>query len=57
VPRVYTNPNFSLSVDNNFDARLVGISLDKVLIGMICLVIPTQNKVDVSIGCDKMFYI
>jgi len=56
--RVYKRPNFSLSLEKNFDTRLIRrISIYMVHIGRIYLVIRTQNKAEVSIWGAKIFYI
>ena len=59
--RVYKRPNFSLSLEKNFDTRLIRrISIYMVHIGRIYLVIRTQNKaeemlyIQVSFGPQKM---
>ena len=49
--RAYKRPNFSLRLEKNFDARLIGhVQIYMVHIGRIYLVIRTQNKAE-------MFYI
>ena len=48
--RLYIGLEFSLRLEKNFDARLVGrVSIYIVHIGRIYLVIRTQNKAEVSI--------
>ena len=50
--------NFSLRLEKNFDARVIGrVSIYMVHIGRIYLVIRTQNKAEASIWGVKMFYI
>ena len=47
--RLYKRPNFSLRLEKNFDAGLVGrVSIYMVHIGSIYLVIRTENKPEVS---------
>ena len=50
TPRVYKRLKFSLRLEKNFDARLIGrVPIYMVHIGRIYLVIRTQNKAGVSI--------
>jgi hypothetical protein len=48
--RVYKGRKFSLRLEKNFDARVIGrVPIYMVQIGRIYLVIRTQNKAEVSI--------
>ena len=54
--RVYKRPDFSLRLEKNFDAKLIGsVPIYMVHIGRIYLVIGTQNKAEVGVWGVVMF--
>ena len=56
--RLYIGLEFSLRLEKNFDARLIGrVPIYMVHIGRIYLVIRIPNKAEVSIWGVEMFYI
>jgi len=56
APMAFERLHFSLRIENNLRLQTSRTSIDKVHIGRICLVIRTQNKVEIRICGIKVFY-